>query len=86
MATSVRHPLVTPQQLEQIHNTTDAFRLNRDFVIVPVKSSRESGRELVMPDGKLLIRPPVPDAFDAWFVGLADRLAKMDLAKVPRRR
>jgi hypothetical protein len=86
VATTVRHPLVTPEQLERIHTTTDAFRLNRDFVVVPLKASREGGREIVMPDGKLLIRPPVPEQFDPWFAGLADRLARMDLAKVPRRR
>ena len=85
VATRVSHPLVTPEQIERIHATTDSFHLNRDFVIVPLKSAPDSGRELVMPDGKLLVRPPVPAAFEAWFEGFAERLALLDLAKVPRR-
>jgi hypothetical protein len=85
VATRVTHPLVTPAQIERIHSTTDAFQLHRDFVVIPLKSAPDAGRELVMPDGKLLVRPPAPAAFDAWFAGLADRLAHLDLAKVPRR-
>ncbi len=86
MVIRARHPLVTPEQLERIHATTDAFRLNRDFVVVPLKSAEDAGREMVMPDGKLLVRPPVPSEFEGWFAGLAERLSRMDLAKVPRRR
>jgi hypothetical protein len=76
--------LVEPEQIARIHQTTDRFGLNRDHVVVPLVALGD-GAELVLPDGKLLIRPPGGAAFDPWFAGLDARLAQMDLAKVPRR-
>lgn len=74
---------VTPEQIERIHQVTDTFGLFRDAVVVPLVG-RDPGMEQILPDGKLLIRPPSGKAFEAWYGGLADRLADLDLRRTAR--
>jgi hypothetical protein len=76
--------LVTPEQIERILRATDQLRISRDAVVIPMVADRGTGRALVMPDGKLLVRAPVTSAFDSWFASFSDALTLMDLAKVPR--
>ncbi len=76
--------LVTPQQIERIHRTTDQLGLSRDSVVVPLVALIGAGRETVLPDGKLLVEAAGGVDFEPWFAGFADRLTKTDLAKVPR--
>jgi hypothetical protein len=54
-----------------------------DQVVIPLVGA-VSGMEMLMPDGKLLVRPPAGADFDPWFAGLAERLANMDLSRVKR--
>lgn len=76
--------LVTPQQIERIHKTTDQLGLSRDSVVIPLVAQFGAGRETVLPDGKLLVQAAGGVDFEPWFTGLGERLSKMDLAKVPR--
>ena len=75
--------LLTPDQIERIHRITDRFLLDRDAVIVPLTAS-DAGREIVLPDGKLLIRAPGGGAFESWIAGLERRLDDLDLSRTPR--
>jgi hypothetical protein len=74
---------VTPEQIERIYQITDSFYLNRDAVVVPLVGRGEP-LVTVMPDGKLLVRPPAGSRFEAWVAGLPERLADLDLARTPR--
>jgi hypothetical protein len=76
--------LLTADQVERIYRVTDGLGLNRDWVVVPLNAA-EHGVELLHPDGKLLIRPPRGEAFDAWLAGLAERLQTLDLGRAARR-
>lgn len=76
--------LLGARDVERIYQVTDRLGLHRDWVVVPLNCAPE-GLELVMPDGKLLIRAPGGDAFGPWLNGLADRLQAMDLRPTPRR-
>lgn len=80
---SDRHRLVTPAQFDRIREITDSFGLDWDQVVIPLVGAI-SGMEMLMPDGKLLVRPPAGPDFDPWYAGLAERLANMDLSRVKR--
>jgi len=81
-----RAQLVTPEQVQQIKDlTVGTFDFDWDAVIVPLVTSTD-GLETILPDGKLLVRPPPTPKFEAWFAGLQARLEAMDLRKVPRSR
>ena len=75
--------LLSADQVERVYRVTDDLLLNRDWVVVPLVGS-ERGLELVMPDGKLLIRPPGGGAFDSWIGGLRERLEALDLDRALR--
>ncbi len=75
--------ILTSTQIDQVHEVTDTFRLNRDAVVIPMVGS-DSPEELILPDGKLLIRPPAGKAFRKWLVGLGDRLDLLPLQRTPR--
>ncbi len=76
--------VLTASQVERVYALTDEIGLHRDWVVVPLNAAEE-GRELLMPDGKLLVRPPGGDRFDGWFAGLRERLLGLELSRVPRR-
>lgn len=78
--------LLTAADVERIHQRTDELDLHRDWVVIPLNCA-ESGMELemVLPDGKVLLRPPGRDAFEEWLRGLPDRLAEIGLSRTPRR-
>jgi hypothetical protein len=81
-----RAKLVTPEQLQAIRGiVVGDLDLDWDSVVVPLVTSPE-GKEIVLPDGKLLLRPPPAPAFEPWFSGLKERLLAQDLRKVPRAR
>lgn len=70
-------------QVDRIYGVTDRMNLHRDWVVVPLNAAVE-GREVMMPDGKLLIRgPSEADRFEPWIAGLEDRLQDLDLRRVP---
>jgi hypothetical protein len=73
--------IISQTQIDQIWALTDHHYIDRDVVIIPLVSS-ENGMEMVLPDGKLLIRPPGQSGFQSWFNGLAARLASLDLRKI----
>ncbi len=75
--------MLTPGQVEAVHQVTDTFKLNRDSVVVPMVAS-DAPEELILPDGKLLIRPPAGKAFKKWIIGLAERLELLPLQRTPR--
>ncbi len=75
--------MLKPEQIDQIHEVTDTFMLNRDAVVIPMVAS-DDPEELVLPDGKLLIRPPAGKAFRRWVEGLGDRLELLPLQRTPR--
>ena len=75
--------ILTPEQVEQVHQVTDTFMLDRDSIVIPMVAS-EDPEELVLPDGKLLIRPPAGKAFNKWVEGLGDRLDLLPLQRTPR--
>jgi hypothetical protein len=75
--------VLTPRQIDRIHEVTDALGLHRNWVIVTLVAVAD-GVELVQPDSKLLIRAPGGDAFESWFSGLRRRLETMNLGKVAR--
>jgi hypothetical protein len=41
--------------------------------------------EMVLPDGRILLRPPGGGAFEGWLRGLQRRLAGIGLSRTPRR-
>ncbi|MDP6958310.1 MAG: hypothetical protein QF645_05790 [Planctomycetota bacterium] len=75
--------MLTPEQIDKVHEVTDTFRLDRDAVVIPMVAS-DSPEELVLPDGKLLIRPPAGKAFRRWVAGLGDRLELLPLQRTRR--
>ncbi|MHC4607607.1 MAG: hypothetical protein ACYTAF_11885 [Planctomycetota bacterium] len=74
---------LTSEQVHSVFDVTDALGLHRNWVVVPLAASDEPV-ELIMPCGKVLIRPPGGDAFDPWLEGLRGRLRKLDMHRVPR--
>lgn len=76
--------LLSGEDVERIYCRTDELDLDRDWVVVPLHCAEE-GSEIVLPDGKILLRPPGGDAFEPWLEGLQTRLARMGLSRTPRR-
>lgn len=78
--------LLTAVDVERIYRQTDELELHRDWVVVPLNYA-EIGMELemVLPDGRLLLRPPGKGAFESWLHGLAGRLDGLGLSRIPRR-
>ena len=76
-------PVLTEAQVQRVYELTDSLLLNRDWVVVPLVGSAR-GVEMLMPDGKVLIRPAGGGAFDAWFSGLKTRLESLDLSRALR--
>jgi hypothetical protein len=75
--------ILTPEQIARIYAVTDALDLNRNFVVVPL-ATKVGGLEMILPDGKLLVRGPPAGAFEAWFAGLRERLMGLEIARVRR--
>lgn len=75
--------LLTAEQVERVYRVTDGLRLHRDWVVVPL-NGLEEGKEIVLPDGKILLRPPAGERFEAWVQGLPERLAALDLSRAAR--
>lgn len=75
--------ILSAERVERIYRLTDGLLLNRDWVVVPLKGS-ENGLEMVLPDGKLLIRPPAGPGFDSWLLNLKERLEVLDLDRALR--
>lgn len=75
--------MLTEAEVRRIHEVTDGFRLDRDQVVVPL-AAFEGEREMVLPDGKLLVRAPAGAAFGPWLAGLRARLERLDLGRTPR--
>lgn len=75
--------LLTEKDVERIHAVTDRLQLHRDWVIVPLNCAVQSV-ETVMPDGKLLLRPPAGALLDPWIDALDARLSDLDLTRVAR--
>jgi hypothetical protein len=80
---SAVNDVLSAEQVDRVYRVTDALLLNRDWVVVPLRGSPE-GLELLLPDGKVLIRPPAGPAFEAWFAGLPGRLEALDLDRALR--
>ena len=75
--------LLTAAQVERVYAVTDALLLNRDWVVVPLRGS-ETGLEMTLPDGKILVRPPAGPVFESWFADLKPRLQALDLDRALR--
>jgi hypothetical protein len=75
--------LLTQAQVEKVYELTDSLLLNRDWVVVPLVGSAD-GMEMLMPDGKILVRPAGGVKFDGWFSGLKNRLESLDLSRALR--
>ncbi len=75
--------VLSAEQVERVYRLTDSLLLNRDWVVVPLRSSG-AGLEMAMPDGKILVRPPAGPAFEPWFAGLRSRLEALDLDRALR--
>lgn len=73
--------LLTPEQIAEIYTLTDDLGLHRNAVIVPLRArdKEQEGLEMIMPDGRVLIRPPGGPRFAGWFEGLQNRLEALDL-------
>jgi hypothetical protein len=80
---SAMSDVLSAEQVDRVYRVTDALLLNRDWVVVPLVGSPQ-GLEMLLPDGKLLIRPPAGPAFEAWFAGLPERLEALDLDRALR--
>src|SRR5436190_18459513 len=75
--------VLTESQVSKVYDLTDSLMLNRDWVVVPLVGSLD-GIEMLMPDGKILIRPAGGGRFDAWFSGLKIRLESLDISRALR--
>jgi len=73
--------LLTPEQIADIYALTDDLGLHRNAVIVPLRAREtdQEGLEMIMPDGRVLIRPPGGDRFPPWMEGLRSRLEGLNL-------
>ena len=80
---SLMDQVLTEAQVAKVYELTDALELNRDWVVVPLVGSAQ-GMEMLMPDGKILIRPAGGATFDAWFLGLKTRLESLDISRALR--
>jgi hypothetical protein len=75
--------LLTPDQVARIYAVTDSLYLDRNLVIIPLQAKAD-GLEMVMPDGKILVRGPTGPAFEGWITGLKERLQALDLGRSRR--
>lgn len=75
--------ILTEAQVRKVYELTDSLLLNRDWVVVPLVGS-PNGIEMLMPDGKVLIRPAGGAGFDPWFADLKIRLESLDLSRALR--
>jgi len=75
--------VLTEAQVAKVYELTDGLQLNRDWVVVPLVGAAQ-GLEMLMPDGKILIRPVGGAFYDAWFAGLKTRLEALDLSRALR--
>jgi hypothetical protein len=75
--------ILSESQVRKVYELTGSLLLNPDWVVVPLVGTPQ-GMEMLMPDGKVLIRPASGDAFDAWFSGLKTRLEALDLSRALR--
>jgi len=75
--------VLTSEDVERINAVTDSLKLHRDWVVVPIDTLAE-GREVQQPDGKIILHAPGRDRFDAWLLGLRDRLRLLNLGMIPR--
>jgi hypothetical protein len=75
--------ILSEAQVRKVYELTSSLLLNPDWVVVPLVGSPQ-GMEMLMPDGKVLIRPAGGDAFEAWFSGLKTRLESLDLSRALR--
>lgn len=75
--------VLSADQIERVYRVTDALRLHRDWVVVPMDAVARPV-ELVMPDGKLLLHAPGGKGFELWMDGLRERLETLDLGRVAR--
>ena len=75
--------VLTEHQVRKVYELTDSLLINRDWVVVPLVGSPQ-GLEMLLPDGKILIRPAGGEGFDAWFSDLKSRLETLDLSRALR--
>jgi hypothetical protein len=75
--------VLSEAQVRKVYELTSSLLLNPDWVVVPLVGSPQ-GMEMLMPDGKVLIRPAGGDGFEAWFSGLKTRLESLDLSRALR--
>ena len=73
---------LTPAQIARVFDVTDSLGLHRNWVVIPLAAA-DNPIELIMPDGKLLLRPPGGTAFDPWIADLKSRLENLDLERTP---
>ncbi len=76
--------LLSAEDVERVYRRTDELQLHRDWVVIPLNCA-EIGAERVLPDGKILLRPPGSAAFEPWLQELHTRLAELDLSRTARR-
>ena len=76
--------IVTQDQVQRILEVTDGFSLDRDSVVIPLKTLQSHGTVMVLPDGKVLIHPPPTSDFEGWIATLPETLAGLDLRKTRR--
>jgi hypothetical protein len=75
--------VLTEAQVQKVYDLTDSLLLNPDWVVVPLVGAPQ-GLEMIMPDGKVLIRPAGGSGFDPWFFDLKTRLESLDLSRALR--
>lgn len=75
--------VLTEAQVRKVYDLTDSLLINPDWVVVPLVGSVQ-GMEMLLPDGKILIRPATGDRFDAWLADLKTRLEALDLSRALR--
>ena len=75
--------VLSEAQVRKVYDLTNALLLNADWVVVPL-IGLPSGMEMLLPDGKILIRPAGGGGFEAWFDGLKARLELRDLSRALR--
>ena len=75
--------VLTEAQVVRVYALTESLKLNPDWIVVPL-TAHETGLEMMLPDGKILIRPPGGEAFEPWYVDLRTRLESMDIARALR--
>lgn len=77
--------LLTDFEAERIYRAVDALGLDRDGFILPLKTAPE-GKIVPMPDGRILLRAPGGESFEAWLADLPARLREAGLSRLPRAR